>query len=236
MQTLQAVLFDLDDTLYPEREFVLSGFRAVASWSERRFGIPADTSLPQLTRLYEDGIRFKTFDMWLAAHHSGTSVPIADLVRVYREHTPVLHPFPDTMRTLETLRGRYRLGLLTDGVRAVQEKKVAALGIARYFQTITYSDALGRDAWKPSPTPYRATLQALQVEPEAAVYVGDNPAKDFLGARRAGMRSIRIRRLQCEHTDAEYPSQDHVPDCSIVTLDELPAALHRMEQMNTETP
>jgi putative hydrolase of the HAD superfamily len=229
---LQAILFDLDDTLYPEREFVLSGFRAVAAWGECELGIPGNASMSELTRLYEEGIRLNTFDRWLAIHHLGSSVPVADLVRVYREHTPTLHPFPDTIRILESLRDHYRLGLLTDGYQAVQEKKIAALGIAHFFNAITYSDTLGRNGWKPNPRPFQVTMRALGVKPREAVYVGDNPIKDFLGARNAAMWSIRVRREGCEHTHVACPSPAHEPHCSIDSLEELFAALEKVEHVN----
>ena len=49
----QGIVFDLDDTLYPERDYVLSGFKAVASWAEARLGVPSLGGFSGLRRLFD---------------------------------------------------------------------------------------------------------------------------------------------------------------------------------------
>ena len=57
MSKLEAVVFDLDDTLYPERSYVLSGFSAVADWAERTLAIPRATVLADLRAYFDSGVR-----------------------------------------------------------------------------------------------------------------------------------------------------------------------------------
>jgi putative hydrolase of the HAD superfamily len=147
------------------------------------------------------------------------------MVRVYRSHRPVLAPFPEVPRLLARLRPRFRLGLLSDGYLAVQQGKLAALGLGGWFDAIVFSDQWGREAWKPSPRPFLAVLEALRVPAERAVYVADNPAKDFLGARRLGIYTARVRRPDGEYAGLTPPTEQHAPHITVGALGELPGAL-----------
>jgi putative hydrolase of the HAD superfamily len=220
----QAVVFDLDDTLYPERDYVLSGFRAVADWADAQLRIPRAQGFAELQDLFEQGVRGATFDRWLGRHDLASPVIIARLVSIYREHTPTLSPFPGVPELLAGLRRRCRLGLLSDGYLGVQRAKLAALGLAGYFDAVIFSDAWGRDAWKPSPIPYAAALRELGVDAGDAVYVADNPAKDFLGARRAGLAAIRLHHPTGEHAHRAPPTPEHAPDFTVASF----AALQRL--------
>jgi len=224
----QAIVFDLDDTLYAERDYVLSGMRAVADWARRAFDLPAERSCAELRSLVDAGARGNTFDRWLARHGIAAAEHVATMVEVYRSHRPTIALQPAVEKLLQRLAARYRLGIVTDGYLAVQRQKVAALGIERRVHAIVYSDALGRDAWKPDPRPFYEVLAQLDVPAQRAVYVGDNPAKDFLGARRAGMASIRLRRTNGVYRHLEPSKSATAPDAEITSLDHLEATLSTM--------
>lgn len=221
MNRWQAIVFDLDDTLYPERDFVLSGFRAVAEWAESHLGLQRDRGYANLCTLYESGARGDTFNRWLVAHGQLDAALPAQLVQVYRQHTPQLTPFAEAPVVLQRLHGRYRLGLVSDGYLDVQRGKLAALGLTHYFDAIVFSDEWGRDAWKPSVLPFQAVLQRLAVSAAMAVYVADNPLKDFLGARQVGMFTVRIQRSGGEYSHLVPPTPQHAPDQTIQDLTEL---------------
>src|ERR671925_897316 len=105
----RAAVFDLDDTLYPEKDFVLSGFRAVAAWAGAELSIPENDGYHELVRLHDVGVRGDTFDRWLASYGFPASVA-STLVDVYRGHRPTLRPFPEIAEMLASLRGRFLLG------------------------------------------------------------------------------------------------------------------------------
>ena len=126
---------------------------------------------------------------------------------------------------LETLHRHYKLGLVSDGFLDVQRRKLVALGLGHYFDAIVFSDEWGRDAWKPSTKPFEVVLQQLKVHAAISVYVADNPVKDFVGARRIGMLTIQVRRLQGEHMDVKPPTAQHAPDLTITSLAELEKVL-----------
>jgi len=217
----QAIVFDLDDTLYLEREYVRSGLRAVAVWAEDELGFPTEQTFAELCRLFEDGVRGDTFNRWLAARGLEPDEWVAPMVAVYRRHEPQIALRPQTGQLLVRLGRDYRLGLVTDGYLEVQQRKVAALDLQRHFTAIVYSDALGRDAWKPSPRPFAEVLSRLSVSGDAAVYVGDNPTKDFLGARQLGMDTIRLRHPEGLHCDLEPASAEHAADMEIGAIEDL---------------
>jgi putative hydrolase of the HAD superfamily len=221
----QAIVFDLDDTLYPERDYVRSGFAAVAAWSESRLGVDAAEGRADLQALFDRGVRGTTFDEWLRARGLPREPWIAQLVDVYRAHEPSLCCFPGVRELLRALGERHRLGLVSDGLLAVQRRKLAALGIEGFFDAVVFSDEGGRAAWKPSPRPFRIVLERLRVPPARAVYVADNAAKDFLGARRAGMGTVWVRRPGGEYASLDPPSADHAPDREIADLSFLNSAL-----------
>lgn len=221
MTKLQAVIFDMDDTLYLERDFVFSGFAAAAAWAEAELGIPQAEGIAQLKAYFTAGVRGDTFNRWLADHGLEVDPWLGQMVAAYRQHRPSIAPLPDAEATLQALQGKYRLGLITEGYRAVQQAKLEALGLQHYFEEILIGGEDERESWKPNPRPFQILLDRMGIEPEAAVYVGDNPFKDFLGARRAGMGSIRLRHPQALHAQIEAVDNDHAPDHEIGGLDEL---------------
>ena len=212
----------MDDTLYPEADFVRSGHRAVAErvWQDLRVDIE-----PELRRRFSAGQRGDLISTVLA--DLGVATPGEDyvgdvLVPTYREHVPAIRPHVETVPVLTELRARgYRLALLSDGWAAVQRRKLAALGLAGFFDEIVITDELGRDAWKPSPVGFKRILTAMGVSGGDALYVSDNPLKDFAGPHRLGMRTVRIVRPGTEHGDALAPAPEHQAQGVIRALSEL---------------
>ncbi len=229
MKRLTAVIFDMDDTLYPERDFVLSGFQAAATWMEENHFIDASAFYTALAGSYEQGIRGDNFARALAQFSVAAEGCEADLVRIYRSHDPNIRPYAGTIAVLDQLHGPYRLGLVSDGFLDVQRRKFAALGIQRYFDAVVFSDEFGREHWKPSVKPFQAVLERLQVgSAQSAVYIGDNPTKDFLGANQMGMTTIQIRRPDSEYAVASGETDDHRPAYVVDHWDQLIAVLSHL--------
>ncbi len=97
--------------------------------------------------------------------------------------------FPDAVDTIKALRNLgLHVGIITDSDNDYIEAHLKALGIYNLFDTITTSEDAG--FYKPHPRPFQLALEKAGVEPEDALYVGDNPAKDCVGARNIGMTSV----------------------------------------------
>jgi putative hydrolase of the HAD superfamily len=228
MPRFQAIVFDMDDTLYSERDFVLSGFRAVAEWSSANLGITSERGYATLFELYSQGVRNDTFDRWLTIHEIDRPELKTKFVEIYREHIPCITPFPETIELLKSLQGAYKIGLVSDGYLAVQQAKWTALGLAEYFDAVVFSDSLGRANWKPSTAPFELVLDKLAVKPEFSVYIGDNPRKDFFGARQIGMYAIQIQRADAEYGNLEPPGLEYHPHLIIDSIAEVLVAIDRL--------
>lgn len=229
---MQAVVFDLDDTLYPERAFVFSGFRAVAAWADQYLGIPMDEGFVELCKLFDQGIRGDIFNRWLKRHGLEPDAWVSRMVQIYRRHNPNIMPYPQVPELLQRLRRRYRLGLVSDGYLEVQRNKLASLKLTSYFDAVVFSDERGPEVWKPSVWPFKTILAKLGVTGSEAVYVADNPVKDFLGARQAGMWTTRVRWPDGLYRHLEPLSAEGAPDFEIETLSVLEPILAQIEKRN----
>jgi len=201
---ITTVIFDLDDTLYDEIDFCRSGFRAVAECiATLSDGPSADALFDAIWACFTPANRGKTFDAALRRLGIPADGPLLNqLVELYRTHSPAITLPTESRNTLEELRDRYALALLTDGYLPTQRHKVKALGIEPYFKAILYTEELGREHWKPSPAGFERLLKALSVGPEQAVYVADSEAKDFIAPNRLGMMTIQILRPHRLHRQA----------------------------------
>lgn len=192
---MRAVIFDLDGTLYPELEFVRSGFREVARYLDARYHLGEARVLDLLLEKLRAEGRGRVFDGVLRELGVYTEERVRLLLFLYRSHRPEIRLHGDVLPTLEELGRRgVRLGLVTDGMASVQRRKIAALGLEGVLDAIVCSDELGGDCWKPSAVPYRIALDLLGAAPLDAAYVGDDVRKDFLWPNSAGMLTIEVRR------------------------------------------
>ncbi len=200
------VVFDLDDTLYDEVEYCRSGFAAVAKFLAGGEGVPAAGNIfAALWNQFMAGNRSKTFNA--ALDELGIKYDkqrIAELVGIYRNHVPAITLPPDSEEVLRKLRAKYTLGLLTDGFLPAQQLKVQALGIEKYFESIVYTEQLGRESWKPSAAGFEKILRDMGARPENAVYVADNEQKDFIAPNRLGLATVQLLR----------PARIHTPGCA----------------------
>jgi putative hydrolase of the HAD superfamily len=230
MSKLKAIIFDLDDTLYSERDFVLSGFQAVADWGGIHLGVAKELGYATLANLYYQGVRNNTFNQWLEIHGVQSAEIVPQLLHIYRQHLPTISPFPESINLLETIANSYKIGLVSDGYLAVQQQKWTALGLDPFFDAVVFSDSLGRANWKPSTAPFESVLAALNISPAQSVYIGDNPLKDFFGARQLGMFTIQFTHPKSEYGEVQPPSSDHSAHFRINSLTEV---LSTIDQINS---
>ena len=184
----RALLFDLDDTLYPQCRFIFSGFAAVARYLEDRSGVDRGRAFRLLMTAFNND-RGHELDRLVEQLHVAESV--ASLVAVIRDHTPALTLQPATIQTLRTLRRSWQLGIVTNGVPAIQAAKVAALGVDRLVDTVVYATEHGSGTGKPEPGPFLEALRRLDMPATQAIFVGDDEMADMFGATECGMHAIQ---------------------------------------------
>jgi putative hydrolase of the HAD superfamily len=223
---IKAVLFDLDDTLYDEMDFVKGGFRAVAKYVSLVYNINENSFFVRLMSILENEGRGQTFDKALKENGLVSASIVNKLVQVYRYHEPNLLLYPDAQSTLVKLTGKYKLGLITDGNKLVQRRKIHSLGLQKFFDIVITTNSYGKKSQKPSQFPYLKALSKLKVKPNEAIYVGDNPSKDFLGARQAGLWTIRV--LRGSYASLRL-SKEFEADHSVKSLSEIFGLLYCFE-------
>lgn len=208
------LVFDLDDTLYPEATYVDSGFAAVADMLGPRLGSPPADVHGRLNELLAQHGRGHVFDLLLAEHGVESADLVRECVDAYRAHSPAIALGDDVRVMLECLAGLpgQRLYLVTDGDPDVQARKIAALGVAPLFTGIYRTWAFGRDAGKPSLHCFELIREREQCAWADLTYVGDDPSKDFVGLRRVGARTVRVHTGRCAAVQAEpgFDADEHV--------------------------
>lgn len=214
------IIFDLDDTLYPEIEFVKSGFREVANVISQDFGLKADEIYNLLIDTFNRNRKF-VFNRVLELLKINDEVYLNKLISIYRNHKPKINLYPDAKEMLPILKKNFLLGLITDGFPLTQKLKVIALNIENYFDKIIYTGERGEDYSKPSTLPFKDMLDEFRLEPKEAIYVGDNIEKDFKGPKELRMFSVRIVRKEGIYKDVVSPGIDYEPDYTINSLFEL---------------
>jgi putative hydrolase of the HAD superfamily len=189
---IRAALFDLDDTLYEQAEWLRGAWRAVARAAAVLGVDPAALESALVAVCAEGSARGRIIDRALARiGASGTLV--APLLDAFRSYSPrSLNLYPGAREAVSRLRRELAIGLVSDGDVGIQRAKLGALGLSDAFDVVVLSDAIGREWRKPHPLPFGAALTAMDVAAEEAVYIGDNPDKDVAGAVAAGMRAIRV--------------------------------------------
>ncbi|MBI2886550.1 MAG: HAD family hydrolase [Chloroflexi bacterium] len=126
--------------------------------------------------------------------------------------------FPDAAPALERLAPLYHLSLITNGPTEVQWGEIQALDLESRFRHILVSEEVGHA--KPHPAIFQRALELAELATAEAVFVGDTPETDILGARQAGMAAVWVNR-----SGRSWPQDLPPPDYTITSLHELPAAL-----------
>lgn len=183
---LSAVVFDLDDTLYSEKEYVRSGYKAVSKVlslvtdAEEKLWRAFEAKLPAIdTVLRDEGV----FSEELKER----------CLSVYRNHEPDIHLYLGVEDMLKEIRRRnIDIGIITDGRPEGQQKKIAALGLEPLVDEIIITDELGGpDFRKPNGRAFCLMRDLLGISGyDVMCYVGDNVSKDFVAPEEFGMRCI----------------------------------------------
>jgi putative hydrolase of the HAD superfamily len=226
---IKCVTFDMDDTLYDEIDYYKSGFTAVAGRVGSDFGLKSRIVFDCLWQIFNAGNHKTTFDA--AAEKLGITFDaeyIKKLVNVLRNHTPDITLPLQSREVLAELKGRYKLGLITDGYLPAQELKAKALGLEEFFDCIVYTEKLGRECWKPSPVGFEKLLAELGAVANQCVYIGDNLKKDFIAPNKMGFNTVRIiRKNRIHNSPAPYDeAHAHYEIDSITKLPDLLEAIN----------
>ncbi|WP_225334815.1 HAD family hydrolase [Halomicrobium urmianum] len=217
-EPVEAVLFDLDDTVCEYRQ-------SVEELVEHSFGAvgiePFFTAAEYREQFGEyvegcddaDEIRERSFVA--LAEEKGRDPDLArEVAAAYaaeRDQAEVAF-LPGAREAVETLCERYRAAVVTNGAPEMQSEKLRSLGIEDWFETVVHA---GHETpAKPDPEPFEVAMEALGTSAERAVKVGNSLSTDVAGAHAAGVRSVWLEQDGVEVVEPE-------PHYRIDRMDEL---------------
>lgn len=202
---LRAVVFDLDDTLYPEQAYAFSGFAAVGEWLRSRVSCEFDPT-ERMKALFLAGERGHIFDRLLTEiRHADAKTLVPEMIECYRMHAPRIELHADARAAIPAWRGRFRLGLISDGTLAMQQAKVAALGLTRLLDEVILTGQWEPAYGKPHTRAFELMETRLRLHGQALVYIADNCGKDFIAPRQLGWRTVCVRRPAGIYRDVQPP-------------------------------
>ena len=207
----KAIIFDMDDTLFLEKYYVLSGFKQVSLFLNEQFGIDTQESYKFLENRFENYGRNKIFDLLLQKNSSDLGVVNIDsliirLVKVYRNHEPDIKLNPIVVNILKKIRKKkIKIAIATDGLPKMQRNKFYALGLDRLVDEMVC--CWDHDAAKPSIKCFKIAARMLNVNIKNCVIVGDHPQHDIVPARILGAISYRVKtgRFYNLNNDRKHP-------------------------------
>lgn len=187
----EAVLFDLFTALLDSQPLwcEVAGSAAVGdSWRQESSRVAYATG------------PYRPFGETVAQAAQAVGVPPARTADLLRGMGERLGPWPEAPAVLERLRGRVRIGVVTNCSEELGQRAAARVGVE--FDTVVTAEAAG--AYKPLPEPYRLALDRLGVQPARALFVAGSPA-DIAGASDVGMAVWWHNRLQLSLGDGDAP-------------------------------
>lgn len=212
------VAFDLDDTLYNEQDFVMSGRAAVAREISAKVGKTSEHLISIMNNAEN------AFDALLALPEVRESnIGLSEILHIYRTHEPDLTLSEESRAIISWLINQgVGVALITDGRSLTQRNKIRALGLDKLVdeKDIIVSEEIGAD--KKTARPFELLME--HHGSKNYVYVGDNPAKDFFQARKLGWKTVMLRDaegINVHSQDSNGLEYEYQPDYIIDNIKDL---------------
>ena len=220
--TYRAILFDLDDTLYDLRSYWRGRLqRALDDVLAIHPHFNRDTLVH--TAIVEKVYIDKFPDFLRRQGVADEALILTAQAAFGSDWFARLTLYEDAAPTLEALRLRYKLGLVTNGPSRTQRPKIEQFRLAEYLDLLIVSEEVG--VAKPEPAIFQVALERLGVQPNQTLFVGDSPEFDMRGAAAAGIPFVWMN-PRGEVMPADVPA----PVAVIERLAELVPLLANIEQ------
>lgn len=174
------LVFDLDDTLYNELEYLKSAYIYIAKKLEPLDWKPLFVSMFSKYRCNLDVF---------SELSNRYNIEKTELITYYREHFPNIKPFPGVVELFTSIkRNKGIIGIITDGRAKTQRNKIEALGLTPYIDHCVISEEVGTE--KPCEENYR--IMERKFGPGNYYYLADNLKKDFITPNALGWNTMGI--------------------------------------------
>jgi putative hydrolase of the HAD superfamily len=200
MDTLEAVFFDLDDTLFDASGLAEKARRAsIEAMIEKGLtGITAQQGVEILNEIVAEfgSNSDQHFDMMLKRLDQYSSKLVAvSVITYHRIKVQEIRLFPDVFGFLQNIRNEsaVQLGIISDGLPIKQWEKILRLGIDTFIPNVFISEEVGIK--KPNPKLFSLAVEKVGVNPENSIYIGDRFDNDIVPAKQIGMHTCLVHRL-----------------------------------------
>ena len=179
---IKGIIFDLDDTLYGEKQYIRSGFNQIENY------LQVKGAAEKLWNYFQQGE--SAIDCYLG--EIGRADEKEKCLELYRGHKPDISLYDGVHDMLVSLKkDGYKIGIITDGRVDGQKNKLAALGLEQLVDDVIITDELGGVQFrKPNDISFRIIQNRWRMPFENIIYVGDNLSKDFQAPKQLGMRWV----------------------------------------------
>lgn len=183
MSKKKVIVFDLDDTLYKEIDFLKSAYTEISQIISQDIDENDSNVYDFMFNKYKEGVNpFKR----VLDRYNITKYNIDDLILLYRNHIPKICLDNDTKNVLNEVKQlAYATGIITDGRSHQQRNKIQSLGLNSFFDHVIISEEFGSE--KPNPENYKYYQKLYTAD---FFYIGDNTKKDFVSANTLGWTTI----------------------------------------------
>jgi putative hydrolase of the HAD superfamily len=219
----KAILFDLDDTLWPIAPVIVQAEQALYAWlathaprvaSQFTIDSLRQARLALLARQPEfhlDLGALRRAGLLAAFEQAGEDAAKVELaMNAFFAARNAVTPYDDVLPGLLRLKDRVLVGSISNGNADLQ-----AIGLSHHFKVSVAAHQLG--CAKPDAAIFHAACRALGVAPQDAVYVGDDVLLDVQGAQRAGLRAVWMNRTGSD----KHLEHEVVPDATVASFDGL---------------
>lgn len=169
----KVVVFDLDDTLYYEIDFLKSAYKNISLKISKMVSVYPQTIYEQMLKSYYAGEN--VFETTISTYN--LSIDVEELLIIYRNHKPNIRLTKDRVKVLNALKNDgVTMGLITDGRSQQQRNKIEALGLEKWITEILISEEFGSE--KPNINNFKHFENLFGKT--SYYYIGDNIKKDFI--------------------------------------------------------
>jgi putative hydrolase of the HAD superfamily len=206
----RVIVFDLDDTLYKEIDFLRSAFKEIAGIVDANH---AEALYDRIFNIYNNG---QNAFQYIEKEYSSFS--IRELLMIYRNHLPKIQLSSSDQNTIAILQTQGVLGIVTDGRSLTQRNKIKALGIDSYFKKIIISEEVGME--KPDIQMFKPFLE---YNADEYYYIANDTKKDFIGPNTLEWTTICLLDSENKNIHIQDFSLDKtfLPKIQIHSLEEL---------------
>ncbi|MFX0100930.1 MAG: TIGR02253 family HAD-type hydrolase [Candidatus Hodarchaeota archaeon] len=199
MNLINAIFFDLDDTLFDATGLAeLARKNAIEKMIEKGLcGITFEEGYAILKEIVSEyGSNFtKHFDMFLQRLDCYSTKLVSAAIIAYHEvKVDEIKLYPDVLGFLKKVTENFgcKLGIITDGLPIKQYEKILRLNLDEFIEDVYISDEIG--IRKPNPKLFTTALERSGIEPGNSLYIGDHYHNDVLPAKKIGMQTCLIHR------------------------------------------